>query len=122
MQTFMDFAQSLPYQTGLDEKTFQLIYIALQAQNGAVGSVAAHTGLAKKAGATKEEVVGAVLTTLLLGITASLTALRRRRKHTTRRKAADCSILCSLPSAGGISYAGPAAPFVLDLINYCGKR
>lgn len=67
MQAFMDFAQNLPGKTGLDEKTFQLIYIALQAQNGAVGSVAAHTGLAKKAG-TKEEVVGAVVTTLMLGI------------------------------------------------------
>jgi AhpD family alkylhydroperoxidase len=68
MQAFMDFAQSLPGKIGLDEKTFQLIYIALQAQNGAVGSVAAHTGLAKKAGASKQEVVGAVLTTLMLGI------------------------------------------------------
>jgi AhpD family alkylhydroperoxidase len=68
MQAFMDFAQNLSGKTGLDEKTFQLIYIALQAQNGAVGSVAGHTGFAKKAGATREEVIGAVLTTLMLGV------------------------------------------------------
>ncbi|MDA8227287.1 MAG: carboxymuconolactone decarboxylase family protein [Desulfitobacterium hafniense] len=52
----------------LDAKTFQLIYIALQAQNGGAGSVAGHTALAKKAGATREEVMGAVLTTLMLGV------------------------------------------------------
>ena len=68
LQSFMDFVHQLPTQTGLDEKTFQLIYIALQAQNGNAGSVAGHTGFAKKAGATREEVIGAVLTTLMLGI------------------------------------------------------
>ncbi|SHI22531.1 alkylhydroperoxidase AhpD family core domain-containing protein [Sporobacter termitidis DSM 10068] len=68
MQAFMDFAGKVQNQGGLDAKTFQLIYIALQAQNGAVGSVAGHTAFAKKAGATREEVRGAVLTTLMLGI------------------------------------------------------
>lgn len=68
MQAFMDFAGKIKTQGGLEEKTFQLIYIALQAQNGNVGSVAGHTAFAKKAGATREEVRGAVLTTLMLGI------------------------------------------------------
>lgn len=68
MQAFFDFADKITSKSGLDEKTFQLIYIALQAQNGAVGSVAGHTAFAKKAGATREEVRGAVLTTLMLGI------------------------------------------------------
>jgi AhpD family alkylhydroperoxidase len=68
MQAFMDFAGKIQTNGGLDVKTFQLIYIALQAQNGNVGSVAGHTGFAKKAGATREEVRGAVLTTLMLGI------------------------------------------------------
>ncbi len=68
MKAFFDYAGVLQGKGGLDEKTFQLIYIALQAQNGAVGSVAGHTGFAKKAGATREEVRGAVLTTLMFGI------------------------------------------------------
>ncbi len=68
LQAFMDYAGQLQAKVGLDEKTFQLIYIALQAQNGSVGSVAGHTGFAKKAGATREEVLGAVLTTLMFGI------------------------------------------------------
>ena len=68
MKAFFDYAGVLQTKGGLDEKTFQLIYIALQAQNGAVGSVAGHTAFAKKAGATREEVRGAVLTTLMFGI------------------------------------------------------
>ena len=68
MKAFFDYAGALQTKGGLDEKTFQLIYIALQAQNGAVGSVAGHTAFAKKAGATREEVRGAVLTTLMFGI------------------------------------------------------
>ncbi|NLT14452.1 MAG: carboxymuconolactone decarboxylase family protein [Clostridiales bacterium] len=68
MKAFFDYAGVLQTKGGLDEKTFQLIYIALQAQLGNAGSVAGHTGFAKKAGATREEVIGAVLTTLMLGI------------------------------------------------------
>jgi 4-carboxymuconolactone decarboxylase len=68
MKAFFDYTGVLTSKCGLDEKTFQLIYIALQAQNGAVGSVAGHTAFAKKAGATREEVLGAVLTTLMFGI------------------------------------------------------
>jgi AhpD family alkylhydroperoxidase len=68
MKAFFDYVDKLKDKSGLDEKTFQLIYIALQAQNGNVGSVAGHTGFAKKAGATREQVIGAILTTLMFGI------------------------------------------------------
>lgn len=68
LQAFMDFAGKIQNTGGLDEKTFQLIYIGIQASRGAVGSVAGHAAFAKKAGATREEVRGAVLTTLLVGI------------------------------------------------------
>lgn len=68
LKAFFEYADALQKKGGLDEKTFQLIYIALQAQQGNAGSVAAHTGFAKKAGASREEVVGAILTTLMFGI------------------------------------------------------
>ena len=68
MKAFSSYAASLQAGVGLDAKTFQLVYIALQAYNGNVGSVAGHTAFAKKAGATREEVRGAVLTTLMFGI------------------------------------------------------
>ena len=51
--------------SGLDAKTFQLVYLGINAAYGQTGSVAAHAGLAKKAGATREEVRGAVLVTLI---------------------------------------------------------
>jgi AhpD family alkylhydroperoxidase len=75
LKAFFEYAGAIQSKGGLDEKTFQLIYIALQAQNGAAGSVAAHTGFAKKAGATREEVIGAILTTLMLGINGAADCL-----------------------------------------------
>ena len=66
MKAFFSFADTIQNEGGLDEKTFQLIYLGLQASRGAVGSVAAHAGFAKKAGATREEVRGAILTTLMV--------------------------------------------------------
>lgn len=65
MQGFFDFAHSVQVNCGLEPKWFQLVYIALQASRGAVGSVAAHTGYAKAAGATRDEVKGVILTTLM---------------------------------------------------------
>ncbi|NLM46425.1 MAG: carboxymuconolactone decarboxylase family protein [Firmicutes bacterium] len=64
-QAFFDYAGAIQKYCGLDAKTFQLVYIAIQASRGAVGSVAGHAVFAKKAGATREEVRGAILTTLL---------------------------------------------------------
>ena len=60
MKAFMDFAGQIQNKCGLDEKTFQLVYMGIQASRGGVGSVAAHAGFAKKAGATREEVIGTV--------------------------------------------------------------
>lgn len=65
MKGFMDFTGNLMKDSGLDEKTFQLIYMAIQASRGGIGSVAAHAGFAKKAGATRDEVKGAILVTLM---------------------------------------------------------
>ena len=65
MKAFFEFADTIQNKGGLDEKTFQLIYLSLQASRGALGSVTAHAGFAKKAGATREEVSGAILTTLM---------------------------------------------------------
>jgi AhpD family alkylhydroperoxidase len=65
MQGFMEFAGKIQKFGGLDDKTFQLVYIAIQVTRGAVSSVAAHTAFAKKSGATREEIRGAVLTSLM---------------------------------------------------------
>jgi len=65
MKAFMDYAGALQNHGGLDAKTFQLVYIALQASRDEVGSVAAHTAFAKAAGATREEIIGAITTTLM---------------------------------------------------------
>ena len=46
---------------GLDGKTKQLIYIAMKASTGDVAAVKAHIPMAKQMGATKEEVVDAIL-------------------------------------------------------------
>ena len=64
-KAFFDFADTLMNNGGLDAKTFQLLYIALKASVGETGAVAAHAALAKKAGATREELLGAVLITLM---------------------------------------------------------
>lgn len=49
---------------GLDGKTKQLIYIAMKASTGDVAAVKAHIPMAKQMGATREEVVDAILMTL----------------------------------------------------------
>ena len=64
-RAFFDFADTLMKDGGLDEKTFQLLYIALKASVGEAGAVAAHAALAKKAGATRNELLGAVLITMM---------------------------------------------------------
>jgi len=49
---------------GIDQKTKQLIYITMKAAMGEEMAVKAHVPMAKQAGATKEEVVDAILMTL----------------------------------------------------------
>ncbi|NLO98566.1 MAG: carboxymuconolactone decarboxylase family protein [Peptococcaceae bacterium] len=51
---------------GLDDKTKQLIYIAMRAAEGDIGAVKMHTPMAKAAGATRDEVKDAILMTLLV--------------------------------------------------------
>jgi len=55
---------SLVASKGLDPKTKQLIYIAMKAAMGDDMAVKAHIPMAKAAGATKEEVIDAILMTL----------------------------------------------------------
>ncbi len=49
---------------GLDNKTKQLIYIAMKAALGDDTAVQYHVPMAKQAGATREEVIDAILMTL----------------------------------------------------------
>lgn len=55
---------SLVASKGLDQKTKQLIYIAMKAAMGDDMAVKAHIPMARQAGATKAEVVDAILMTL----------------------------------------------------------
>jgi AhpD family alkylhydroperoxidase len=61
---FNGLIMSLVSAKGLDAKTKQLIYIAMKASMGDQMAVKAHVPMAKAAGATKEEVVDAILMTL----------------------------------------------------------
>jgi alkylhydroperoxidase/carboxymuconolactone decarboxylase family protein YurZ len=62
---FFDYAGVIQSKGGLDDKTFNLVYIGLQAANGQVGSVCGHTAMAKGLGATREEIRGAIITTMM---------------------------------------------------------
>ena len=64
-KAFFDLAGAIEKEGGLDAKTFQLVYIAIKASKSEAGSVAAHAGFAKRAGATRDEVRGAVLVSLM---------------------------------------------------------
>jgi len=73
---FNGLIQSLVTSKGLDPKTKQLIYIAMKASMGDPMAVKAHVPMAKAAGATKEEVVDAILMTLTVsGIRGVVTCL-----------------------------------------------
>jgi alkylhydroperoxidase/carboxymuconolactone decarboxylase family protein YurZ len=73
---FNGLIQSLVDSKGIDQKTKQLIYIAMKASMGDSIAVKAHIPMAKAAGATKEEVVDAILMTLTVsGIRGVVTCL-----------------------------------------------
>jgi AhpD family alkylhydroperoxidase len=73
---FNGLIQSLVASKGIDPKTKQLIYIAMKASMGDTMAVKAHVPMAKAAGATKEEVVDAILITLTVsGIRGVVTCL-----------------------------------------------
>ena len=63
-RAFDGLIKSLVATKGLDQKTKQLIYIAMKASVGDQMAVKFHVPMAKAAGATKEEVVDAILLTL----------------------------------------------------------
>lgn len=63
-EAFNRLIMSLVASKGLDQKTKQLIYIAMKAAIGDDGAVKAHIPMAKAAGATREEVIDAILMTL----------------------------------------------------------
>jgi alkylhydroperoxidase/carboxymuconolactone decarboxylase family protein YurZ len=63
-KAFNGLIMSLVASKGLDQKTKQLIYIAMKAAMGDDTAVRAHLPMAKQAGATREEVVDAILMTL----------------------------------------------------------
>lgn len=56
--------ESLVSSPGLDPKTKQLIYIAMKAAQGDNTAVSFHIPMAKQLGATKAEVIDAILLTL----------------------------------------------------------
>lgn len=73
---FNGLIMSLVATKGIDQKTKQLIYIAMKASMGDQVAVKAHVPMAKAAGATKEEVVDAILMTLTVsGIRGVATCL-----------------------------------------------
>ena len=62
---FFNLTKVLQENGGLDAKMFNLIYIGIQATRGEVGSVCAHTAMAKAAGATREEIRDTILLTFM---------------------------------------------------------
>ena len=64
---FFDLIDAVKKDSGLDDKTFELVYLAIKAASGQDGipSVITHAARAKAAGATREEVRGAVLVSLV---------------------------------------------------------
>lgn len=81
-KAFDDLIKAIVASKGLDEKTKQLIYIAIKASNGDVMAVNAHIPMAKKLGATKAEVVDAILMTLTVsGIRGVVRCLPEAVKH-----------------------------------------
>lgn len=65
-KAFFGLSDALTKAGGLDAKTWQLIYIGIQASRNEVGSVVGHTMFAKQAGATREEVRDAILISLMV--------------------------------------------------------
>ena len=79
---FNGLIMSLVASKGLDQKTKQLIYIAMKASMGDEMAVKAHVPMAIQAGATKEEVVDAILMTLTVsGVRGVVTCLPGALKH-----------------------------------------
>jgi alkylhydroperoxidase/carboxymuconolactone decarboxylase family protein YurZ len=79
---FNGLIMSLVASKGIDSKTKQLIYIAMKASMGDSMAVRAHVPMAKAAGATKAEVIDAILMTLTVsGIRGVVTCLPEAAKQ-----------------------------------------
>jgi len=63
-KAFDGLIQSIVNSKGIDEKTKQLIYIAMKAALNDPVAIKFHVPMAKKLGATREEVVDAILMTI----------------------------------------------------------
>jgi len=61
---FDNLVQAIIASEGLDEKTKQLIYIALKAAEGDALALSFHVPMAKQLGASRAEVAGAIVLTL----------------------------------------------------------
>lgn len=74
---FDNLIQSLAMPSGLDPKTMQLIYIGIKASQGDSGAVCAHVPMAKRFGASKEEIKNTILLTLAVcGVSGVLSCLQ----------------------------------------------
>jgi alkylhydroperoxidase/carboxymuconolactone decarboxylase family protein YurZ len=62
--TFDQFIESLIRLKGLDPKTKQLVYIGIKSAQGETTAVQFHVPMAKKLGATREEIRDTILVTL----------------------------------------------------------
>ncbi|HEX5168510.1 MAG TPA: carboxymuconolactone decarboxylase family protein [Cyclobacteriaceae bacterium] len=75
-KAFDGLVEAIKNTTGLDAKTKQLIYIGIQAAVGNTTAVYYHVPMAKKSGASREEIKDAILITLtvcgLKGVTTCL--------------------------------------------------
>ena len=75
-EAFNGLIMALVASKGLDPKTKQLIYIAMKASTGDEMAVKAHVPMAIQLGATKEEVIDAILMSLTVsGIKGVVTCL-----------------------------------------------
>ncbi len=73
---FNSLIEALSSTKGLDSKTRQLIYIGIKASQGDTGAVMAHTPMAKKEGASRDEIKDTILLTLtVVGIKGVATCL-----------------------------------------------
>ena len=75
-RAFDGLIQSLVQSKGLDEKTKHLLYIALKAASGDDTAIPFHVPMAKKLGATRDEIKDAILLTLTVsGLKGVVTCL-----------------------------------------------
>jgi alkylhydroperoxidase/carboxymuconolactone decarboxylase family protein YurZ len=75
--------------SGLDSKTIQLSYIAIKASQGGATAVTAHVPMAKQAGATWDEIKGAILLTLTISGVSGVLACLAPAKEAYHNKVTD---------------------------------